>query len=46
MKCILYLSTLNRDVEKKNPKLANVAIIMCSNIVSAVVYSLDNGIGH
>lgn len=46
MKCILYLSTLNRDVEKKKPKLANVAIIMCSNIVSAVVYSLDNGIGH
>lgn len=46
MKCILYLSTLNRDVEKKHPKLANVAIIMCSNIVSAVVYSLDNGIGH
>lgn len=46
MKCILYLSTLNRDVEKKPPKLANVAIIMCSNIVSAVVYSLDNGIGH
>lgn len=46
MKCILYLSTLNRDVEKKTPKLANVAIIMCSNIVSVVVYSLDNGIGH
>lgn len=45
MKCILYLSTLNRDVEKK-PKLANVAIIMCSNIVSAVVNSLDIGNGH
>lgn len=33
-------------LKKKKPKLANVAIIMCSNIVSAVVYSLDNGIGH
>lgn len=33
-------------LKKKNPKLANVAIIMCSNIVSAVVNSLDIGNGH